>query len=332
MPIPLPQVLLSDPLTLVLLGAIITIGLILVGAVVTAWVGRQETEQLESLLAPGEEERRALEESRRAVREERWEGLNKQLERTAWWENLRWGLSRAGLRLTPTEYIALRILAVILGTLLGYALGGRSLLFTLLGLVVGLFGFGWYIKFLQRRRLKQFNDQLVDTLNLLINSLRAGFSLPQALDAVAKEMPPPVSEEFRRVVQEIQIGIPLDQALDNLVKRMPSEDLDLVVTAMKIQREVGGPLTEILENAVHTIRERIRIQGEISALTAQVRYSGIILSLMPICLFLIIYRIAPDYAGQFLQNGLCGYSMLGLGLMLIGIGYFAMQRIAQIEV
>ncbi len=211
-------------------------------------------------------------------------------------------------------------------------MGGRTLLFTFLGFGVGLFGFGYYIKFLQRRRLQQFNAQLVDTLNLVINGLRAGFSLLQALDSVAKEMPPPISEEFRRVVQEVQIGIPMDQALDNLVKRMPSEDLDMVITAMKLQREVGGPLTEILESTVHTIRERIRIQGEIRTLTAQVRYSGMILALMPIFLFLIIYRIAPDYAGEFLRNGLCGYLMMGIGLVLIGVGYFAMQRIAQIEV
>ncbi len=328
MPLPLP-LLLSDPITLLLLGGIVTVGLVLVGALVTVWVGRQEEERLEKLIFPADQE--AREEAQRLVRRERI-GIDKRLERTSWWENLRWGLSRAGLRLKPSEYIALRVISVILGAFLGYVLGGQTVLFTLLGSLVGLLGFGWYIRFLQQRRLNQFNEQLVDTLNLIINGLRAGFSLPQALDAVAKEMPPPVSEEFRRLVQELQIGIPRDKALDNLVKRMPSQDLDLVVTAMKIQQEVGGPLTEILENTVHTIRERIRIQGEIRTLTAQVRFSGTVLSLMPVCLFLAIYRLAPDYAGQFLRNGLCGYSMLGLALVLIGTGYYIMRRIAQIEV
>ena len=330
MPLPQPLPLLSDPITLLLLGGIATVGLVLIGAFVTAWVGRQEEERLEKLIFPADQETR--EETQRLIRREQKTGIDKRLERTSWWENLRWGLSRAGLRLKPSEYIALRIGAIVAGTFLGYVLGGQSLLFTILGFLLGFWGFGWYIRFLQQRRLNQFNAQLVDTLNLIINGLRAGFSLPQALDAVAKEMPPPVSEEFRRLVQELQIGIPRDKALDNLVKRMPSQDLDLVVTAMKIQQEVGGPLTEILENTVHTIRERIRIQGEIRTLTAQVRFSGMILSLMPICLFLIIYRIAPDYAGQFLQNGLCGYSMLGLALVLIGTGYYIMRRIAQIEV
>ncbi len=327
---PLPIPLFSDPITLLLLGGIATVGLVLIGALVTVWVGRQEEERLEKLIFPEDQE--AREETQRLVRQAQKTGIDKRLERTSWWENLRWGLSRAGLRLKPSEYIALRIITVIVGTFLGYVLGGQSLLFTVLGFFLGLVGFGWYIRYLQQRRLNQFNGQLVDTLNLIINGLRAGFSLPQALDAVAKEMPPPVSEEFRRLVQELQIGIPRDKALDNLVKRMPSQDLDLVVTAMKIQQEVGGPLTEILENTVHTIRERIRIQGEIRSLTAQVRFSGTVLSLMPICLFLAIYRIAPDYAGQFLQNGLCGYSMLGLALVLIGTGYYIMQRIAQIEV
>ena len=329
MPLPLAS-LLTDPITLLLLGGIVTVGLVLIGALVTVWTGRQEVGRIEALLLP--EEREVQEETRRLLQREDKSRFDKRLESTTWWENLRWSLSRAGLRLKPSEYIALRVLAVVLGTLLGFLLGGRSLLFTFLGFFLGLFGFGWYIRFLQQRRLKQFNEQLVDTLNLIINGLRAGFSLPQALDAVAKEMPPPVSDEFRRLVQELQIGIPRDRALDNLVKRMPSQDLDLVVTAMKIQQEVGGPLTEILENTVHTIRERIRIQGEIRSLTAQVRYSGMVLSLMPICLFLAIYRIAPDYAGQFLQNGLCGYSMLGLALILIAMGYYIMQRIAQIEV
>ncbi len=326
------QPLLSDPLMLAIVAGIGVVFLLLVGVVVSTLSTRRELERLESMMSP--EERAIMQETARRLEEQaRLEELNRRLEQTSWWENLRWELSRAGLRLRPGEYLLMRAMAVVIGGLLGFIFGGRlRLLFGLLGLVLGFFGFGWYVKFRQRRRVTQFENQLVDTLNLLINSLRAGFSLLQAMDAVAKEMPPPTGEEFRRLVQEVQLGIPMEDALDNLVKRIPSEDLDLVVTAMKINREIGGPLTELLETVVDTIRERIRLKGEIRAMTAQARLSGLVLSLVPVFLFLCILRIAPNYMGEFLNNGLAGYAVLGLAAMLVIAGYFTMRKLGEIEV
>lgn len=332
LPFPIP----TDPLTLALFGGVVVVALLLVGAIVTAWTSRGELERLEQMLSPEERaflEDRATREALRKEEEEFFARLNKRLEQTGWWESLRWTLSRAGLRLRPGEYLVMRAAAVVLGGLAGFLFGGRvRWLFTLLGVLLGFFGFGFYVRWRQNRRIVEFENQLVDVLNLLINSLRAGFSLLQAMDAVAKEMPPPAGEEFRRVVQEIQLGIPMEDALDNLLRRLPSPDLDLVVTAMKINRTVGGPLTELLETVVETIRERIRLKGEIRALTAQVRYSGMILALLPIALFLILMRIAPDYVGEFLRNGLAGYIVMGLALFLIGTGYYVMRRLGEIEV
>jgi len=332
LPFPIP----TDPLSLALFGVVILVALLLVGAIVSSFASRGELARLEEALS--EEERaflqdRATREALRREEEEFFASLNKRLEQTTWWESLRWSLSRAGLRLRPGEYLILRALAVVLGGFLGFVFGGRiRWLFTLLGLLAGLFGFGFYVRWRQNRRVIQFENQLVDVLNLIINSLRAGFSLLQAMDAVAKEMPPPAGEEFRRVVQEIQLGIPMEDALDNLLRRLPSEDLDLVITAMKINREIGGPLTELLETVVDTIRERIRLKGEIRALTAQVRYSGMILALLPIGLFLILTRIAPDYVGEFFHSGLAGYVVMGIALLLIGSGYYVMRRLGEIEV
>ena len=134
----------------------------------------------------------------------------------------------------------------------------------------------------QAKRLVKFNDQLADMLNLMVNGLRAGYSTMQAMEAVSKELPAPICDEFRRVVQEMQLGIPMETSLDNLLRRIPSDDLDLVITAINVQREVGGNLAEILDTISYTIRERVRIKGEIRVLTSQVMYSGRLLSMLPV--------------------------------------------------
>jgi tight adherence protein B len=169
-------------------------------------------------------------------------------------------------------------------------------------------------------------------LNLMVNGLRAGYSTMQAMEAISKEMPSPISDEFRRVVQEMQLGIPMDKALDNLIRRIPSEDLDFVITAINVQREVGGPLAEILDTIAFTIRERIRIKGEIRVMTSQVVMSGRILSGVPFAVFVILWFVNQEYMSEFFNDLVCGGSALALGLVMIGIGYAIMMKIADIEV
>ena len=171
-------------------------------------------------------------------------------------------------------------------------------------------------------------------LNLVVNGLRAGYSTMQAMEAVSKEMPSPICDEFRRVVQEMQLGITMERALDNLIRRIPSEDLDFVITAINVQREVGGNLAEILDVISYTIRERIRIKGEIRVLTSQVMYSGKIMALLPFGLVILLWFINKDYMMTFFlpENLLIGSCALGAALVLIVIGYFAMTRLAKIEV
>jgi tight adherence protein B len=195
-----------------------------------------------------------------------------------------------------------------------------------------------YVKQQQKKRLIKFNDQLADMLGLMVNGLRAGYSTLQAMEAVSKEMPPPISDEFRRVVQEIQLGITNEKSLDNLLRRIPSEDLDLVITAMNVQREVGGNLAEILETISHTIRDRVKLKGEIRVLTSQQSYTGTFLSLLPVLVVLILYVMNKEYIEQlwgpasFFSGIPCGYIALGTCLLLITSGYFVMKKISQIEV
>jgi tight adherence protein B len=189
-----------------------------------------------------------------------------------------------------------------------------------------------YVTRQQKRRLNKFNDQLSDMLNLMVNGLRAGYSTMQAMEAISKELPSPISDEFRRVVQEMQIGIPMEAALENLLRRIPSDDLDFVVTAINVQREVGGNLAEILDVISFTIRERVRIKGEINTLTAQGRYSGYVISLLPIGLTLILFCLNKSYISRLFTSGFCGWAMVVCGLLMIATGFIAIQRIVNIEV
>src|SRR5581483_328303 len=152
---------------------------------------------------------------------------------------------------------------------------------------------------------------------LFRSSLRSGYSVLQALEAISREAPDPGAMELRRVVQEVQLGIPMEEALAHLLGRMPSDDLDLVITAVNIQREVGGNLAEILEIIGHTIRERIKLKGEIRVLTSQGRITGYLISFLPITLAIFLDLINPDYVGRLFSDKLCGWPMLGLGLGMI---------------
>jgi tight adherence protein B len=208
-----------------------------------------------------------------------------------------------------------------------------SIVSAIIGGVIGFFLPRFYVKRQQTVRLNKFNDQLGDMLNLVVNGLRAGYSTMQAMEAVSRELPAPISDEFHRVVQEMQIGIPMEKALDNLLRRIPSDDLDFVITAINVQREVGGNLSEILDTISFTIRERVRIKGEIRVLTATVRTSATVLSLIPVFLTLALWFISPDYISSFFDRGpLCGWLAVVTIVGMIVSGYLVMMKIADIEV
>jgi tight adherence protein B len=268
--------------------------------------------------------------------------LNKRVAGSSFGENVSRDLARADLKLKPGEYIALMaISALFVGGVVWWLGGGLTnqfaILFGIVGGVAGLFIPRFYVKSQQSKRLVKFNEQLGDMLNLMVNGLRAGFSIMQAMESISKELPAPISDEFRRVVQEIQLGVTMQQALDNLLRRIPSDDLDLVITAINVQREVGGNLSEILDTISYTIRERVRIKGEIRVLTTQVMYSGRFLSILPMLVLAVLYVMNRPYMMEFFseENNArlpCGYIALACAAILIISGYVVMNKIGDIEV
>ena len=260
--------------------------------------------------------------------------LNTHIEKSKYGGGLSRELARADLKLRPAEYIALMVMAGFAVGSLSWYFGGESMIFGTLGFIVGLFLPRIYVRRQQSKRLIRFDEELPDMLNLMVNGLRAGYSTMQAMEAVSREMPAPINDEFRRVVQEMQIGISQEKALDNLLRRIPSDDLDLVVAAMNVQREVGGNLAEILDTISYTIRERVRIKGEIRVLTSQVMYSGRFLALMPVLIALALYLLNRPYMMQFFnpETRIFGMTALCIGIGMIVAGYFVMTKIATIDI
>ena len=252
-------------------------------------------------------------------------------------ESPRWDLSlemrmlRAGLPLRSGEFIVLCFASATLLAMLFLLLGGGQLVAGVTGAVAGFFFPFILVNMKIARRMKAFNGQLGDALILIANSLRTGYSFMQASDMVAQEMRPPISSEFSRAVKEMNLGVTIEDALANLGKRINSEDLDLVLTAVLIQRQVGGNLSEVLDNSARTIRERVRIRGEIRTLTAQGRISGIIVSLLPVVLGLVIYLLNPEYVKLLFVHPV-GKIMLGVAGLGQVIGIIVIRRIVDIEV
>jgi len=248
-------------------------------------------------------------------------------------------LARADLKLTVTEFIGLKILSALLGVAAGAFIGRASPASLVLSAIVGgvLFSFApnLYVGYAARKRIKSFNNQLGDGITLMANSLRSGYSFLQSMDLVSREAPTPMSSEFRRVVQEIGLGLSTEEALANLLRRVPSDDLDLLITAVNIQHEVGGNLAQILETIGHTIRERVRIKGEIQVLTAQGRISAYVITALPILLAIGITLINPEYMAPMFKFGLPPQAWCCLpvtALVMIVIGFFAIMKIVDIEV
>lgn len=316
--------------TILIIGGVLALVLLIVGIVISISGDKQLVDDRLNKYLESEKVADASRESKTALTD--W--VNRRVEKSSIGERIARDLARADLKFKPGEYIALYVIAIVGSALIAFLIGGRITLSAVIGGVIGAFLPRMYVRSQQTKRLQKFNDQLPDMLNLMVNGLRAGFSTLQAMEAVSKELPPPICDEFKRVVQEMQLGIPMEKALANLLRRIPSEDLDFVVTSINVQREVGGNLAEIMEIISYTIRERIRIKGEIRVLTSQVTYSGKILSLMPVGLLIILYFLNRDYILELFtpDNIMCGSIALATAGLLIIVGYVVMNKIAQIEV
>jgi tight adherence protein B len=317
-----------NPLFLIIGGVIILV-LLIIGVIVTV---TSERSLVEERLGRYLEDDKSQEGDRDGGRSIATEWLNRRVASSSMGDRVARELARADLKFKVAEYFALVFMSTFVTALIAYLIQ-PFVASAVIGGVIGFFLPRFYVKRQQGVRLIKFNEQLSDMLNLMVNGLRAGYSTMQALEAVSRELPSPISDEFRRVVQEMQIGIPMEKSLENLLRRIPSDDLDFVVTAINVQREVGGNLSEILDTISFTIRERVRIKGEIRVMTANVRTSGAVLSLIPVFLSLALWFVSPEYIGSFFDRGpLCGWLAIGLIVGMIASGYFVMMKIADIEV
>jgi tight adherence protein B len=269
--------------------------------------------------------------------------LNKVVEGRDFGANLAREIARADLKLKPSEF-----LAIWAGSIIGvpflfvvFSLGLPALRSPIALLVGAFIGFMLPRFWLGRRkggRLGAFNKQLPDTITLLANGLRAGSSFLQAVELVVRESRPPISTEFSRVIREVNLGLPFEQAMENMVRRVRSEDLELMATAINIQHSVGGNLAEILDSIAYTIRERIRIKGEIRTLTAQQRLSGYVVGFLPIGLAGFLFVAAPGFMAPMFEKppealGLpLGVVILFFGGFMMFIGFMIIRRIVDIEV
>jgi tight adherence protein B len=315
---------------LAVVAFIVVMGIFFVIARVTGGADSAIEDRLDQFVAR-EDDKKSRDEATERTPSVFTKGLDQAVAGRSFAQNIATELARANMKLTVGEYMILIVTSILFTGLAFYVIMHRNLFLTFGGLVLGFFLPRFYVKYRQGKRLKDFNNQLGDAINLLANGLRSGYSLLQAMDAVAREMPPPMSEEFQRVVREIGLGLSNERAMNNMLRRIPSDDLDLMITAVNVQHEVGGNLAEILETISYTIRERIRIKGEIRVLTAQGMISGYVISFLPVGLGLVLFAMNPTYMGEMFKVP-CGWAMIAIGVIMTAIGFIAIQKIVNIEV
>jgi tight adherence protein B len=269
--------------------------------------------------------------------------LNKVVEARDFGANLARDIARADLKLKPSEFLMIwgaSIVGVPLVFLVfGFVLPAlQSPIALLVGALVGFLLPRFWLGRRKAGRLNAFNKMLPDTITLVANALRAGSSFLQAVELVVRESRPPISTEFARVIREVNLGLPFEQALENMVRRVKSDDLELMATAISIQHTVGGNLAEILDSIAFTIRERVRIKGEIRTLTAQQRLSGYVVAGLPFALSGFLFLVAPKFFEPMFDKDVAiaglpaGVIVLLVGGVMMFIGFMLIRKIVDIEV
>ena len=238
-------------------------------------------------------------------------------------------LDKADILLKGEEFIGLNILVALGGGLFGLALSGRTMIIVLCGVLATIIP-GLFVYWQKQKRAALLSEEIGETLTGMSNSLRAGYSFQQAMDLVSKETQGPLGKEYRRTLREINLGVTTEQALQNLINRAQNEDLELMVSSVLIQRSIGGNLAEVFDKIADTIRQRIRMKGEVKVLTAQGRASAWIIGLMPVALIVAITLINPDYLSMFFETTL-GWMLLGGAAVSELVGFLFINRIINIE-
>lgn len=246
-----------------------------------------------------------------------------------WTKNTEDALMKADIPITPAEFLVVEALLSASLAFLAFAISKNR------SVVMFVYAISWRLPYLflknrKKERIKQFNYQLNEGIMIISNSLKAGYSFLQAIAVVVEETKEPFSKEFKKLLKEMSLGISEEDALKNLLARMESDDLRLIVNAILIQKDIGGNLSEILDNISETIRERQKIQDELKTLTAQGRLSGIIVMLIPVFLGIVIYLFNRDYI-MLLFTTPVGIAMIAGAVFNELIGFFMIRKIISIE-
>jgi tight adherence protein B len=240
-------------------------------------------------------------------------------------------LEAAGLPLKSAEWMIIHLGIAIVAGLVMALLTGFSILPTLLGLALGLILPFMYLSLKESKRKTAFAQALPETLQLLSGSLAAGYSLPQAVDTVVRESSGPMAVELNKAIVEARLGVPIEDALDTVARRMDSVDFEWVVMAIRIQREVGGNLAEVLNNVAATMRERERLRRQVDVLSAEGRLSAVILGALPLLFVVYLILVRPEYIGVLVTNPL-GIAMIVVGVILLIAGGFWLRKVVTVEV
>ena len=249
----------------------------------------------------------------------------------SWAQQIEHKLVQADLPFHASEFIGITIIVMLVVMAVCLLLSDGKLIMGVIGLAAGYFIPLILVSWKSSKRIKNFNVQLPDALVLIASSLRSGYSFMQAIEMVGTEMQPPIAVEFYRVLREINLGVTTGDALNHMAGRINSEDLDLMVTAVLIQRQIGGNMAELLENLAYTIRERVKIKGHISALTAQGRISGIIVCLLPLVLGFFLSLMSPGFLKPLFSEPL-GQAMLVGAVINEIIGIVLIRNIVDIKI
>jgi tight adherence protein B len=258
-----------------------------------------------------------------------WSGTNRMLTASGLGPRLAGALAQADLPLTAAEFT----LVVVAGFLVGLFIGALRLGLGI-GVALGLL-LAWlpilYLRHRQHKRQRAFSEQIPEILTLLVGALRAGYGLSQAMGIIVKQLAPPASVEFGRVIRTVSLGLPVERALTDMAIRVGTDEAGMIVTAINVQHETGGNLAQTLDTIGDTVRDRLRMKREIRVLTSQQRLTGYVLAALPIALAAILMVINPTYMKQLFQPGIMRLVLAGVVLMQIA-GFLVIRRIVDIEV
>jgi tight adherence protein B len=326
-----------DPLALGAAFAVLVatvVGIVALGAAATNTASKTARQRLQNLFGTSVLDLPVVGSALRAKGSSEFLGLGQLFLGREWAAKAALNLDQADLHLRVGEYVALRVGMALLAFALAFALIPARPVAIVIGIALGVVGFlmpAFFVRYRKKKRLSKLENQLEEALTLVANSLKAGFGLLQSLELAAQQLEHPIATELRRTLHDINIGSSTEDALLAFSERASSYDLDIVITAILIQRSVGGNLAEILETVAYTMRERGRIRGHIRAVTSQQRLTGYILGALPLAVMGLLFLVSHEYMSPLFTTLAGQVLLVGAGIMEL-VGTLLIRRILSIEV